>query len=179
MKTIKSNLARTFLAGILMATAISCSSDEDEVEQPEPQVDISYRVQVTKIKATDTSGEGNADNVELEIFGELSSSLTIGTTVDTRILWSADLENLISVGQNDTQLTGTTTFTVTEDELSTSSITCSGDLDENDGGGNIQNQGQESSTFSLANITDTQDIDLTFSEPAGQTVVVTFVVTRL
>ena len=177
MKTIQSTLSRTFLVGILMATVISCSSDE--MENPEPAADISYQVQVTKIKATDVSGEGDANNVELEIFGELSTALTVGTSIDTRTLWSAVITEAISVGQNDTQLTGSTTFTISEDDLASSSITCSGDLDENDGGGFVQDQGTESSIFSLSAITGTQDVELTFSDPVGQTAVVTFTITRL
>lgn len=179
MKTIKSILSKTLFIGILMTTTISCSSDEDEMETPEPAADISYQVQVTKIKATDVSGEGAANNVDLEIFGELSSSLTIGTTVDTRTLWSVEITEAIGVGQNDTQITGSTTFTISEDDLASSSITCSGDLEENDGSGNVQVQGNESSTFSLSSITGIQDVELTFSDPVGQTAVVTFTITRL
>lgn len=165
--------------GMMLITTVSCSEDEEEPEIPEAPADVRYEVRLTKIKATDTSGEGTADNVELEVFGDLSASLTIGTTVDTRVLWAVEITEALSVGQNDTQLTGEATFTIAPDEISNSSITCSGDLEENDGNGNVQNQGEESSTFSLASITGTQDIELTFSEPTGQTVVVTFTVTRL
>lgn len=179
MKTIKSILSKTLFIGILIVTAVSCSTDEDEMETPEPVADISYQVQLTKIKATDVSGEGDANNVALEIFGELSTFLSIGTTVDTRTLWAVEIAEAISVGQNDTQLTGSTTFTISADDLVNSSITCSGNLIENDGSGFTQNQGNESSTFSLASITGSQDVDLTFSDPVGQTVVVTFVITRL
>ncbi|MEO9513322.1 MAG: hypothetical protein ABJN84_10800 [Flavobacteriaceae bacterium] len=179
MKSIiqKLRMLPLLFLGMTLMTAVSCS--EDEAETPVEPEDISFRVNLTKIKATDTSGEGNANNVELEIFGELSTSLTIGTTVDTRVLWSADAEGAIGVGQNDTQLTAEEIFTVSEDELSQSSITCAGDLEENDGGGFIEDQGEESSTFTLSSITGTQDIELTFSEPEGQTAVVTFTVTRL
>lgn len=165
------------LLGMTLMTTISCS--EDEAETPVEPENISFRVSLTKIKATDTSGEGDANNVELEIYGDLTTSLTIGTTEDTRVLWSTAMDEAISVGQNDTQLIGEATFTVPEDQLSNSSITCAGELDENDGGGFFQFQGDESSTFTLASITGTQDIELTFSEAAGQTVVVTFTVTRL
>ena len=179
MKTIGTILAKSMLLGLLCVTCFSCSEDEDEPEIPEVAADVRYEVKLTKIKATDTSGEGAADNVELEIFGDLSASLTVGTTVDTRVLWAVDIVEAISVGQNATQLTGNATFSVAVNEIGNSSITCAGDLEENDGGGNVQNQGQESSTFSLASITGSQDIELTFSEPTGQTVVVTFTVTRL
>lgn len=168
-----------FVLGITLVIAFSCSAEEDEPEIPVEHSNINYEVKLTKIKATDTSGEGNAENVDLEIYGELSTSLTIGTVVDTRQLWTADIANALSVGQNDTQLTGDTSFIIESNELAESSITCSGDLEEYDGNGNTQNQGQESSTFSLSSITSTQDIELTFSEPAGQIVVVTFTVTRL
>lgn len=181
MKSIiqKFRLLSILVLGVILATAISCSAEEDEPEMPVEPSTISYEVKLTKIKATDTSGEGTADNVDLEIYGELSTSLTIGTVVDTRQLWTADVADAIRVEQNDTQLTGDTTFTIETEELAESSIACSGDLEEYDGSGNTQSQGQESSTFSLASITSTQDIELTFSEPTGQTVVVTFTVTRL
>lgn len=166
--------------GMMVVTIVSCSDDEDEMEPPVVEVaDVRFRVNLTKIKATDTSGEGDANNVELEIFGDLTTSLTIGTTVDTRVLWSTTVDEAISVGQNDTQLTGEATFTVPEDQLNTSSITCAGDLDENDGGGFTQFQGDESSTFTLAAITGTQDVELTFSDTPGQTSVVTYTITRL
>lgn len=168
-----------FVLGITLVIAFSCSAEEDEPEIPVEPSNINYEVKLTKIKATDTSGEGNAENVDLEIYGELSTSLTIGTVVDTRQLWTADIANALSVGQNDTQLTGDTSFTIETNELAESSITCSGDLEEYDGSGNSQSQGQESSTFSLSAINSSQDIELTFSEPNGQTVVVTFTVTRL
>lgn len=179
MKKIKSIFAKTILVGILMATAASCSSDDGEIETPPPAADISFKVQLTKIKATDVSGEGDVNNVELEIFGELSTILSIGSTDDTRILWTVESDEFISVGQNDTQLVGSTTFTISEDDLSNSSITCSGNLTENDGSGFTQFQGNESSTFSLASISSTQDVELTFSDTPGQTTVVTFLITRL
>lgn len=179
MKTLKTILAKSIFLSIIVLTVFSCSKDEDEMEAPVKAEDIRFRVQLTKIKATDTSGEGDANNDKLEIFGELSTYLTIGTTVDTKVLWSVDLENAISVGQNDSQLTGETTFTVSADQLGNSSITCAGDLEENDGGGFVQDQGEESSTFSLGSITGTQDIELTFSETSGQISVVTFIITRL
>ncbi len=167
------------LLGMMLITTVSCSEDEDEPEIPEAPTDVRYEVRLTKIKATDTSGEGDANNVELEIYGDLTTSLTIGTTVDTRVLWSTVLDEAISVGQNDTQLTGEATFTIPEDQLSNSSITCAGELDENDGGGFTQFQGNESSTFTLAAITGTQDVELTFSDTPGQTSIVTFTITRL
>jgi len=181
MKSIiqKSKMWPLLFLGMMLITTVSCSEDEDEPEIPEVPADVRYEAKLTKIKATDTSGEGNADNVNLEIFGDLSASLSIGTTVDTRVLWSVEIPDALSVGQNDTQLSGEATFTIAPDEIPNSSITCSGDLEEYDGEGFVQNQGEESSTFSLASITGTQDIELTFSEPAGQTVVVTFTVTRL
>ena len=180
MKKFKSIFAKTILVGILIATAASCTSDDDDdMGTPAPAADISYKVQLTKIKATDTSGEGDANNTELEIFGELSTILSIGTTKDTRTLWAVEIEEALSVGQNDMQLTGSETFTISADDLAISSITCSGNLTENDGGGFTQRQGNESSTFSLASITGSQDFELTFSDPVGQTVVVTFVITRL
>lgn len=179
MKTLKTILTKSIFLSIIVLTVFSCSKDEDEMEAPVKAEDIRFRVQLTKIKATDTSGEGDANNDKLEIFGELSTYLTIGTTVDTKVLWTADIVDAISVGQNDTQLTGETTFTVSAEELGNSSITCAGELDENDGGGNVQFQGDESSTFSLASITATQDIELTFSETSGQITVVTFIITRL
>lgn len=165
------------ILGFGLLTLNSCSEDDDENSSEEQT--ISFRVNLTKIKATDTSGEGSSTNVELEIFGELSTSLTLGTTVDSRLLWSADEENFISVGQNDTQLSGEATFTIAADKIGNSTITCAGDLLEYDGNGFVQEQGEASSTFALAAITGTQDIELTFSETAGQTSVVTFIVTRL
>ena len=179
MKTLKTILAKSMFLSIIVLAGFSCSSDEEEMEAPELAKDIRFRVQLTKIKATDTSGEGDANNDELEIFGELSTYLTLGTTVDTKVLWSADVVDAISVGQNDSQLTGETTFTVAADEIGNSSITCAGDLEENDGGGFVQDQGEESSTFSLSAINGTQDIELTFSKTSGQTIVVTFVITRI
>lgn len=164
--------------GMTLMTTTSCSEDETPPEIPEVQ-DFRYEVRLTKIRATDTSGEGEADNTELEIYGELSTSLTIGTTVDTRSLLTVELDDAISVGQNDTQLTGSTTFTIAADDLANSSITCAGVLDENDGGGFTQFQGEESSTFSLGSITGSQDVELTFSNTPGQTSVVTFTITRL
>lgn len=182
MKTMNQKLRMlpVLFLGMTLMTTVSCSKDEDETEPPVVEVaDIRFRVNLTKIKATDTSGEGQADNVELEIYGDLTASLTIGTTVDTRVLWSTVIDEAISVGQNDTQLTGEATFTVPEDQLSNSSITCAGELDENDGNGFTQFQGDESSTFTLAAITGTQDVELTFSDTPGQTSVVTYTITRL
>ena len=166
------------LLGMALMATTSCSEDETPPEVPEVQ-NFRYEVRLTKIRATDTSGEGDANNTELEIFGELSTSLTIGTTVDTRTLWSLNLDDAISVGQNDTQLTGTETFTIAADDLANSSITCFGELEENDGGGFTQFQGEESSTFSLGAITGSQDVELTFSDTPGQSSVVTFTITRL
>ena len=166
-----------FIIGFGLLTFTSCSKDDDG--NGSGNQTISYRVNLVKIKATDTSGEGNAANNELEIFGELSASLSLGTTVDLRELWSADADNYISVGQNDSQLTGETTFTITADQLNTSVITCSGDLMEWDGVTDFEDQGASSSSFALASITGTQEIELTFSETTGQTCVVTFTVTRL
>ncbi|MEL7269481.1 MAG: hypothetical protein AAGL34_07905 [Bacteroidota bacterium] len=180
MKAINQNLRMlTFLLlGITLMTTISCSEEDTPPETPEAQ-EFNYEVRLTKIRATDTSGEGDADNTELEIYGELSTSLTIGTTVDTRSLLMVELDDALSVGQNDTQLTGATTFTIAADDLANSSITCFGELEENDGGGFTQFQGEESSTFSLGSITVGQDVELTFSDTPGQTSVVTFTITRL
>ncbi|MDP5082219.1 MAG: hypothetical protein NWP87_06135 [Winogradskyella sp.] len=161
--------------GLLLFT--SCSNDDDGNSSANQT--ISFRVNLVKIKATDTSGEGNAANNELEIFGELSASLSLGTTVDLRELWSADADNYISVGQNDSQLTGETTFTIAANQLNTSVITCSGDLMEWDGVTDFEDQGTSSASFALATITGTQEFDLTFSETVGQTCVVTFSITRL
>lgn len=173
--TIGTILLRAMFISLLTLTAISCSNDEDEEAAPTPEPDVSFSVQLVKIRASEISGEGND---ALEVFGEINASLNIGTTSDNRLLWSTDLENNLSVTENDSQISGAVTFTVKAEDVSSGSIVVAGDLQEWDGGTFIENLGQESITLSLTSISSPQEFQLTFSDAPNQTVALTYQVSR-
>lgn len=174
LKESKSLFFRMFLLALLVVTA-SCSKDEDEVE-PTPDPDAQFRVELVKIRATEISGEGND---AMEVYGEIDAALNIGTTSDSRELWSTDQENNFSVTENDSQITGTANFTVGADDVNGASIVVTGDLLEWDGGSSVDDMGEESSTISLSSISGAQEFQLTFSNGGGQAIQLTYRVSRL
>ena len=174
VQTIKTVLLKSIFMGLLAITAMSCSKDDEEI--PEAEADISFKVELIKMRGTE-DGEANG---AIEVFGDISTSLVIGTTNDTVILWSRTLDQFITVDQSDTPVGGETTFTISAANLAESNIIVAGKLTESDGGVDFLTAlGEESSTFSLSSITGTQEYQLIFSDSPDEEVELTYSITRL
>lgn len=176
VQTIKTVLLKSIFMGLLAITAMSCSKDDEEI--PEAEEDISFKVELIKMRLTE-DGESNG---AIEVFGDISTSLVMGTTDDTVILWSRTVDQtiILDVDQSDTPVGGETTFTISSADLEESNLIVEGELKEDDGGvGFLTALGEESSTFSLSLITGTQEYQLIFSDSPNEEVELTYSITRL
>ncbi|WP_423998088.1 hypothetical protein [Maribacter sp. IgM3_T14_3] len=181
VQTIKTVLLKSIFMGLLAITAMSCSKDDEEIPEAEEDIaleDISFKIELIKMRLTE-DGEANG---AIEVFGDISTSLVMGTTDETVILWSRTVDQTVSldVDESDTPVGGETTFTISSADLEESSVIVEGKLREDDGGvGFTTALGEESSTFSLSLITGTQEYKLIFSDSPNEEVELTYSITRL
>jgi hypothetical protein len=176
VQTIKTVLLKSIFMGLLAITAMSCSKDDEEI--PEAEADISFKVELIKMRLTE-DGEANG---AIEVFGDISTSLVMGTTDDTVILWSRTVDQtvILDVDESDTPVGGETTFTISSADLEESNLIVEGKLREDDGGvGFTTALGEDSSSFSLSLITGTQEFQLIFSDSPDEEVELTYSITRL
>lgn len=154
----------------------NCSTSDDGDDGDDQPQNISFKVDITKIRATDIK---DSEDTALEVYGIVMSRLNVGTTTDERALWSVDADNYLSVNYNDMQLSGSVTFTISEDNLSNSTITVDANLMELDFGNPHDNIGQEEATVSLNSITSAEEFQLSFTESSGQNLSLSYRITRL
>ncbi|WP_340201438.1 hypothetical protein [Ascidiimonas sp. W6] len=99
-----------FLFTVVLISAISCTSDDGVTQE-------SFRVKAVAILAPEfPSAEGDA----LELYGRISTVLTIGDETDEHFLWERNRDFYESVGTQEFLINSEGSeriFTVTEDEL--------------------------------------------------------------
>lgn len=171
-------ISRTFLFTIMTFTLLSffsCST-EDDSGGGETQNE-SFKVELVKIKATAITNP--SENGHLEIFGTMTSKLVIEGSTNVKTLWSIEEADAISVTTSESQLTGTTSFTIDRNDMSGSTFFVEGQLMERDNSNPNDNLGSASTSINLNNIGGVEEFDIMFTTDPDQQVAITYRVTKL
>jgi hypothetical protein len=178
MKTKQFILTKVAFAtlALLALTFTSCDKDDDnEGDENTPPISqsSSYEVELLDIKATSIS---DAENGELEIYGEISATHVLGSSPDYVVMWSATQQGYLSVVNSDMSIGSKTVFTVDNGDIEASEIRLSADLMEFDWSNPDDPVGIETSTIQLSEITDFRIIELFLNDTGGHHVRVRFTV---
>ncbi|WP_299521754.1 hypothetical protein [Winogradskyella sp.] len=179
MKTIKYIINRLAIITLLMSSTVflGCSKD-DEVEEPPIDQTISFKVDLIKLTGIATSGDGNS---ELEVYGNISTRLNVGSLYNEETLWNKEQQDYVSITEADFPISTSKTFNVLESQLSEVSIDLTANLMEYDS--NVNNEddpiGNETLTTLLSGLSSTTTYEILLDDTENQEVQVTYSITRL
>lgn len=169
------SLLKSFALLLTITVFVSCSTEEDPRPQDE---EVMFQVDLLKIAAINIKeAEGDA----LEIYGDIGSQLVKGNVTETNPLWSEVKEGAISVGYNDVPLVSSVTYTLLSSEVDQSEMIINAYLWDSDGTGTNAPEvvGNESISTPLANIRTSAEYQIVLNDDVGQSIRLTYSITRL
>ncbi len=161
----------------LISMFASCNSDDDTPPTPIDE-EVAFRVDLLKIAALEIK---EAEDEMLEIYGTISSKLRRDNITEDNTLWSVAETEAIGVGVSDTRLVSSVTYTIASSKIAAGTIEVAAHLFDYDGGGDNPSEdlGNEKHSTPLSNITTSVTYQIVLNDSSGQTVQLTYSITRL
>ncbi len=155
----------------------SCTVTKDDDAVPEDE-EITFKVDLIKLTALEIK---DAEGEKLEVYGQINTTLITDEATEDNSLWSTVETAAVGVGLSDLPMSSSVTYKVPSSELSNSEIKVEADLFDYDGGGDNSSEdlGKESLSTPLAGISSSVTYQIVLNDSSGQTMQVTYSITRL